>query len=183
MEALNKKHISYGVAAALIILGISARLFPHPANFAPITAIALFAGVYLPKKWAVLAPLTALVISDAIIGFYHPVMMAAVYGSFVVACYLGILARKQKSVATIATATLIGSIIFFLVTNAAVWGFGTMYAKNLSGLMESYTMALPFFRNSLASDLFYVSILMGATELAVLLHKRVTHFITFGRRA
>lgn len=61
--------------------------------------------------------------------------------------------------------TTLGAIIFFLLTNAAVWAFGTMYPHTLSGLMESYTMAIPFFRNSLLGDIFFIGILVGGYEV------------------
>ncbi len=157
----------YGIVIILIALGMTARLFPHPANFAPIGAIALFGGLYLPKRLSIFVPLLALGISDLFIGLYHPLMMFAVYGSFALMGYIGILARAKKNPSTIIAGTLVGSIIFFLVTNAAVWAFGTMYPATLNGLFESYTMALPFFRNSLLADFFFTGILVCTTELAM----------------
>lgn len=163
---MQKKYIPI-LLALLIILGFSARLFPHPANVAPIGAIALFGGLYLPKRWGILAPLAGLFLSDAIIGFYSAPMMIAVYGSFVLMGLIGMLVRKHKTVATVVGGTLAGSIAFFLITNAAVWAFGTMYPHNVAGLIESYTMALPFFRNSLIGDFFFVGILVGSYELVL----------------
>lgn len=149
----------------LIALGFIARLLPHPANFAPIGAIALFAGLYLPKRLSIALPLVGLFLSDIVIGFYNPKMMLAVYGSFLIMTMIGLWAKKRKSLATIAGGTLLGSVVFFLITNATVWAFGTMYPLNLSGLMQSYNMAIPFFRNSLLGDLFFVGVLVGSFEL------------------
>jgi len=161
MTESNKKLV---IAYLLIALGLTARLLPHPANFAPIGAIALFGGLYLPRKYALIVPLGALFVSDVFIGLYSPKMMLAVYAGFAVMGLLGMAAKKRKSFSTIVGATLLGSIAFYLITNAAVWGFGTMYAKTLSGLMQSYTMALPFFRNSLLGDFFFTGILVGSME-------------------
>ncbi len=151
------------MAAILIGLGASSRLLPHPANVVPIGAIALFAGLYMPRRIAIVATLLPMLLSDMIIGFYHWQMMISVYGCFAISIYIGSLI-KQKTLQNVVGATLAGSIIFFGVTNAAVWAFGSMYAKTFTGLMESHTMALPFFRNSLIGDLFFVGILVGSME-------------------
>ena len=151
----------------LIILGILTRFLPHSANFTAIGAIALFGGLYLPRRYAVIIPLTAMFISDIFIGFYSWQIMFSVYTSFVLLGLIGLLVRKNKKFHTVLGGTLLGSILFFLITNAAVWAFGTMYSPDFSGLMQSYIMAIPFFRNSLAGDLFYVGVLVGGFELAM----------------
>jgi hypothetical protein len=148
----------------LILLGIICRFLPHPANFAPIGAIAIFGALYLPKKWSVILPLAAMFASDIFIGFYTWQIMLSVYFSFILIAGIGLLVRKNKKFHTILGGTLLGSVIFFLLTNFAVWAFGTMYLHNLSGLIQSYYMALPFFRNSLLGDIFYTAILVGGYE-------------------
>lgn len=153
------------IALALIAIGLIVRIVPHAPNFVPIGAIALFAGLYLPKKWAIGLPLIIMLFSDLIIGVYSWPIMAAVYLSFAATGVIGLLVRKNKNVATVLGGTIIGSIIFYLITNAAVWQFDVMYPHTLSGLMTSYTMALPFFRNSLTSDLMYAAALVGGFEL------------------
>lgn len=175
MDKIRHKNdiATYGIAVILIIVGISARLFPHPANFAPVGAIALFGGLYLPRRLSILIPLLALAVSDLFIGLYHPIMMLAVYGSFALMGYFGILAKSQKKISTIIAATLIGSILFFLITNAAVWAFGTMYPSSINGLWQSYAMALPFFRNSLLADFFFTGILVGSMELLIRVYSRI----------
>ena len=165
----------------LIILGISCRFLPHPANFAPIGAIAIFGALYLPKKWAYTLPLAAMLISDLFIGFYSPFIMITVYAAFLLTVLIGFKIKESKKFGNILAGTLTGSIIFFLTTNAAVWAFGTMYTKNLSGLISSYYMALPFFRNSTLGDLFYVGILVGGMELIILLQTKKV-FCTAGVR-
>ncbi len=159
---MKKSHIL--LIATLIIVGFAMRLLPHPANFAPIGALALFGGLYLPRKWALILPLGAMILSDAIIGFYSWPIMLAVYTSFALVVGIGLLVKKNKKFATILGGTILGSVLFYLITNAAVWGFGTMYAHDLSGLMQSYYMALPFFRNSLMGDLFYTGVFVGVAE-------------------
>lgn len=157
---MKKVHL----ALTLITLGIVARLLPHPANFAPIGAVALFGGMYLTKRYALILPLIAMFVSDIFIGFYTWQIMASVYVSFALAGLIGLWIRKNKKLSTIIGGTVLGSILFFLITNFAVWAFGVMYAHNFSGLVQSYIMAIPFFRNSLLGDLFYAGLLVGSYE-------------------
>lgn len=157
-----KKYIP---AFTLIALGVSARLLPHAANFAPIAAIALFSGLYLPKRLAIIVPAMALLLSDIVLGFYTWQVVVSVYACFALTGIIGLGLAKQKNFAAIALGTILASIIFFLVTNWAVWAFGTMYPHTTTGLMQSYVMALPFFRNSLLGDIFYTTVLVGSMEL------------------
>ncbi len=156
-------------AFILITLGIAARFLPHPANFAPIGAIAIFSGIYLPKKWAIVLPLAAMFFSDLFIGFYSWPIMLSVYVSFAIMGLIGLLVRKNKRLATVLGGTILGSVIFYLLTNAAVWAFGSLYPPTAAGLLQSYYLAIPFFRNSLLGDLFYTGVLVGAYEASLAL--------------
>lgn len=155
----------------LLIAGIASialRLLPHPANITPMGAFALFSGVYGSRvsKWFLALPIVLMAISDMIIGTYHWQVMVAVYASFLAIGGIGLLVRKMKSVGTVALGTLGGTLVFFLVTNAAVWAFSGMYPFTLSGLMLSYAMAIPFLKLSLFGDLFYTAAFFGVYELA-----------------
>ncbi|MFH0955758.1 MAG: DUF6580 family putative transport protein [Candidatus Falkowbacteria bacterium] len=167
-----ENQISNGVkkflpALILIALGIAARFLPHPANFAPIGAIAIFAGIYLPKKWAIVLPLAAMFFSDLFIGFYAWPIMLSVYAGFIIMGVIGLVVRKNKKVSTVLGGTVLGGVIFYLVTNGAVWAFGSLYPHTIAGLLQSYYMAIPFFRNSLLGDLFYTGVLAGAYEASL----------------
>ena len=144
----------------LVILGATARLLPHPANFAPLGAIAIFSGLFLPRKLALWLPIVALFVSDLFIGFYMWEVMVTVYTSMLLTTFVA--TKIEHKFAPITGLTLAGSILFFATTNAAVWAFGTMYTHDLAGLGQSYLMALPFFRNSLMGDLFFTGILVGS---------------------
>ena len=175
---INKKqgiHLTI-IAAALILLGVSARFMPHPANVAPIGAIALFGGLYLNKRMAFVLPVAAMLVSDLFIGFYNWKTMAAVYISFLAMVGIGLVVKRHKKFSTIVGGTLLGSLLFFLITNAAVWAFGTLYPYTIEGLLSSYAMAIPFFKNSLMGDLFYTGVLVGSME-AILMwkHRAVPH--------
>jgi len=156
-----KKTILIGLV--LLILGVAMRLLPHPANFAPVAAMALFAGYWLPKKWAIILPMFAMLIGDLFIGFYDWRLMAVVYGSFALIGCLGIVISR-RGVLAVVTAALVASVGFFLITNFAVWLFSVWYPHTWSGLMLNYALALPFFRNTLLGDLFFTGVLFGAYE-------------------
>ncbi len=160
------------LAFIFIIFGVISRLLPHAANFTPIAAIALFGGVYLKRRYALLLPIAALIISDFFIGFGSLQTRLTVYGSFLIIGVIGLLIRNKKSVLTVIAGTVGGSVVFYLITNFAFFYPETMYAHTLHGVLSSYTNALPFFRNSLLGDIFYVAIFFGAHELAAHFNRR-----------
>ena len=148
----------------IILIAATLRLVPHPPNFAPIAAMALFGGVYLNRGYALAVPIIALFISDLVIGFYSPVVMVSVYGSFILTGLIGLWLRRRKSPRNVILAALGSSVLFFIVTNFAVW-LGGWYPRNAAGLLDCYTLALPFFRNTIAGDLFYTGAFFGCYEL------------------
>jgi len=163
--------------AALIVLAALTRLLPHPPNFAPITAMAVFGAIRYRSRWAaVIAPLLALLLSDLVRevlyrnglsrdwGLYRG--MWVVYGTTALLVLLGRLAHGTRSPVAVAAATMGGSCVFFLVTNFAVWAGGSRYPHTAEGLAACYTAAMPFFRNSLLGDATYATILFGAWALA-----------------
>ena len=170
---MKKNHFQWLPVIFLILIGVFSRLLPHPPNFSPIAAIAIFGALYLPRQYAIAIPILAMLVSDYFIGFYNPAIMFSVYICFALTGIIGLMVRKNKKIYTVLGGTILGSIIFFLATNTAVWAFGTLYPPTLTGLMTSYTMAIPFFRNSLLGDLFYVSVLVGGFELVVMQSRKL----------
>ncbi|HEX7456647.1 MAG TPA: DUF6580 family putative transport protein [Candidatus Nanoarchaeia archaeon] len=167
-----KTYLSKLVNPSLIIgLAVLARIVPHAPNFTPIAAMALFGGAYLDRRWAILVPLVAMFLSDIFIGFYSPVVMISVYGSFVLTGLIGLWLKNRKLPRTVVLAAVGSSVLFFLITNFAVW-LGGWYPRNLAGLVEAYTMAVPFFRNTLLGDLFYTGVFFGGYELILRLVKK-----------
>lgn len=160
---MSKKTLS--ISLLLITSIFVLRLLPHPANIAPVAAVALVSGLYLEGKYRVLIPLVGLFLSDILIGFYHLPVMFAVYGSFALSFILGNYVKKHKSLSTVVTATLFSSLAFFFVTNFAVWAFGSWYPKTFEGLQLAYFLAIPFFKNTLIGDFFYLSLMAGSFEL------------------
>lgn len=165
MFSNKNKIVEFGIVLFLIAVGISLRLLPHPPNFAPIAAIALFAGAYLSKKTAFILPVVIMVLSDIFFGHYELFVMASVYASFLLTVGLGIFLKKHKKWYAVAGGAVLASVLFFLITNFAVWAFSPWYAKTLSGLVLCFTMALPFFKNTLAGNLVYTTAFFGAYSL------------------
>lgn len=168
------------IAFSILVLGVAiiSRLIEHPANFAPIGALALLSGYYLKGKYSWLLPLAAMLISDFIIGTYHWQVMASVYLSYLAIWGLGRYAAKQGTKSALLPTTLLGSTVHFVLTNFAVWAFSGLYAMTASGLVLSYTMAIPFFKWTLAGDVFYtvvfVSVIEGAKYIGAHLAKSST---------
>ncbi|MBI3291129.1 hypothetical protein HYZ76_02490 [Candidatus Falkowbacteria bacterium] len=159
------------ISIILIALGVAARLLPHLWNFAPIAAIALFAGVYLGRRYAIILPVAAMALGDLLLGFYSLPLMLAVYGSFILIGLLGTLVKKHKSFETVVAGSLAGSVLFFVITNWTVWQFSPWYAKDLAGFISCFAQALPFFRNTLLGDMFYLAVLFGSYEMLLVLGK------------
>jgi len=145
------------------------RLLPHLPNFAPIAALGLFGGTYLNKKYALLVPLLAMLFSDYFIGFAPFWITFSVYFSFFLIGLLGLWLKNHKNLSNIIGASLFGSVLFFIITNFAVWAATPWYAKDLSGLTQCFLLAIPFFRNTILGDLFYVGVMFGLYELVLII--------------
>jgi hypothetical protein len=149
---------------SLILAAALSRLLPHPMNFAPISALALFGGVYLDKKHTFIVPLAAMLVSDYFIGFYPGILW--VYGSFALIGFIGLWLRSHRGLGSTALATVLGSIVFFVVTNFGVWISNQVsYAHDAAGLIQCFAAAIPFFRNTLLGDTVYVGSMFGIYEL------------------
>ncbi|MEO7601701.1 MAG: DUF6580 family putative transport protein [Sphingomicrobium sp.] len=147
------------LAAALL------RLVPHPPNFTPIGAMALFSGAYLGRRWlAFAAPLGALLLSDLMLGFYPEAIF--VYVSVAATVLIGQVLARRRTVLRVGGAALVSSLLFFLVTNFGVWLLMDYYPKNAAGLAACYVAAIPFLQNTIAGDLFFSLLLFGGLALA-----------------
>ena len=153
------------LALALVVLAAVLRIVPHPWNFAPIGAMALFSGAMIhDKRLALFFPLLTLIAGDLFIGFHKLILL--VYASTLVSVVLGFLLRDPKTFWRIASVTLLGAIQFFLVTNFGVWLLLGTFPKTTLGLVACYIAGAPLFWNTLASDALYVTLLFGGFALA-----------------
>lgn len=157
----------------LILAAVSVRLTPHAPNATPLAAVALFGGATLPTPWSFAVPLAAMVASDTVIGFDNLPTTLAIYGSFIIAVLFGRWLRHQRGPWRVLSATLASSILFYLITNAAVWKFSGMYAPTVDGLLLSYLYAIPFFRHTIMGDMAYTFSLFLAAEYVPIAMRRL----------
>ena len=161
--------------AALIFIAALTRVIPHPPNFSPIEAVALFGGAYFAKRhWALLVPLLAMFASDLVLGvinggiyweYFASAGYLLVYACILLSTLLGFGLRGKVSAGRVLAYSLAGSMLFFLVTNFGVWASGTMYPKNMGGLVAAYVAGVPFFQWTVLGTLFYSALLFGGFEL------------------
>ena len=156
----------------IILLGVLSRLVPHPANVTAVGALAVFTGSRYSWIKSLAIMVAVMMISDLVLGFH--LVMWATYGSLAISIYLATRLLKKPSLWPVAGVTLTSSVIFYLVTNFAVWVLpGSMYPKTAAGLLDSYVMALPFFRNSLIGDISYTTLFFGGYKLVTILKYRL----------
>src|SRR5690349_1420129 len=130
MNANNSRIVA--LLSALLVAAVL-RLVPHPPNFTPIGALALFSGAYRGRPAvAFAAPLGALLLSDVVLGFYHG--MATVYASVALIVVLGAMALKRVSPIRVGASALAGSVLFFVITNFSMWLFSGFYPRTIAGL-------------------------------------------------
>jgi hypothetical protein len=151
------------VLTLLVLLAALSRLIPHPLNFTPIGAMAIFGGACLAdRRLALLLTLSAMFLSDLFIGLH--IMTPVVYGSFALNVLLGRWLRSRRTVLSTAAITLLGSIQFFVVTNFAYWL--VYYPPTAEGFASCYVAALPFFQNTLLGDAVFATALFGTLAVA-----------------
>src|SRR5437588_4263547 len=169
MNNENLRHSLYRLllALAMVIVAAALRIAPHPWNFTPVGAMALFSGAVIKdRRLAFAFPVLALLAGDLFVGFYKPGLMVMVYASFLLSVLIGRSLENRRAFLRIAGATVLGSLQFFLVTNFAVWWLLNSYPKTASGLAACYLAGIPFFWNTLTGDAFYAALLFGAYALA-----------------
>lgn len=169
-ESVQMSHVV--VVMTAIAVAVLARLLPHPPNFTPLAAIGLFAGSVSRKPLlAAVAVVSAMLISDLVIGFHA--MMPFVYACLLANIAIGafwvrggktsVLNANVETLGRVVTGSLMGSVLFFLITNAAC--FFAFYPNTITGLVACFTSAIPFFQYTLAGDLVYSGALFGVLAL------------------
>ncbi len=153
------------IAIILILLGVIFRLMPHPNNFTPVIAIALFSGAFFHHKpFKIIVPLLTMLISDAFIGFYQGIEVT--YLAILASVAIGSLLSIQKfQLWKTLTASFASSFVFFIITNFAVWATSGMYEISWNGFIQCYIMAIPFYQNALVGDLLYSILFFGVFHL------------------
>ncbi len=173
MTSSRAQQHAFLLAIFLIAVGATLRvvrdagIIDLPPNFAPVSAMAIFSALFLPRRWAFIIPLCLMLISDAIIGFDLASITISIYLSFGISALLGMAIRRRTRWWSVGAVALTSSIIFFLITNAAVWKFSKIYGPGLDGLWASYVAGLPFLRNTMAGDLLYTAAFCGIYSAVV----------------
>lgn len=165
------------VFCLLVTIGVVMRIaLQHLPNVAPVAALALFAGYYFRSSAVAFAvPISVMLISDRIIGGYEGPVMFAVYAALSLPVAFRWLVRNNvsfgslgstiKSAVTVTGCGLVGSLMFFVFTNLAVWGFSDLYSMNVAGLISCFTQALPFFRYTVMGDVCFATAIFGSYAL------------------
>lgn len=160
------------ISIAISIVALT-RFLPHPPNFTALGALALFSGAMYKNRFLALSiPLAVLFITDLVLnnlilkGIYSSFILLTpgaiyLYGSLVLIAAIGFL-TNANSPKSILGSGILASVLFFLISNFGVWASGTMYPPTFEGLLASYTMAIPFFAPTAASQLVYSAVLFGA---------------------
>ncbi len=161
--------------AGMIVLAALSRLLPHPPNFSPVEAMALFGGAYFANRaWAIVVPLIAMVLSDIGLGlmfggsymsYVASLSFWSVYVCIALSTVLGFGLRGKVSGANVLGYSLAGSVLFFVVTNFTTWFGSTMYPQTGSGLVAAYVAGIPFFNWTVLGTLFYSAVLFGGFAL------------------
>lgn len=168
-----KSKINWAVVI-LIVLAALSRLIPHPPNFTPLVALALFGGAWLQdKRLALIVPLLALLLTDLFLGFHKT--MIFVYSAFVLIAGVGFWLEKNRKTVYIASAALLSTLLFFVVTNFGVWLVSDYYDASGAGLVQCFVAAIPFLQNTVASTLLYSLVLFGSAEMASRGFTRLVH--------
>mgnify|MGYP005842215909 CR=1 FL=1 len=175
MENKNLIFIRFGTLSILILLIAFSRLVPHPMNFAPMGAMALFGAAYFTKKWqAFFIPVAATWLSDLFINnvIYAQYYSSFVwfngswqYGAYVTIVLCGFLIFKSISLLRVLFGSLCSTILFFTISNFGVWYSGNMYSPDINGLITCYIAGIPFLGNTFLGDVFYSSVLFGTFYL------------------
>jgi hypothetical protein len=155
----NLKSDNNFVASAWLVLGVIARVIPHPANVSPMTSISLFGGAKLSRGMAFLLTFATLIASDLLLSLVYGHEAFGpwtffTYSGFAAIVFAGSFLKNSAALRTIGF--LLGSSLFFwLWTNFGIWATGQygLYPRNLEGLVACYVAALPFLRNALLGDL------------------------------
>ena len=145
--------MTYLFCGFLVLIGVLFRLVPHAPNFTPMLTIALMSGIYIKNKFGILVPILIMLLSDLFIGSH--IMTPWVYGSVFIIFVIGRLIKKNN-ILNLLTCSVISSILFFIITNFGVWISGG-YSYSLEGLIICYTMAIPFFKNTLTSTVLFTA--------------------------
>lgn len=163
------------IIVGIVLFAAMSRLFPHPDNMTPTVAICLMSVAFIKNNYLkFVVPALAIVFSDFLLdqvtGYGFHSSTGLVYGAFALVMLIGVFLLKKVSVFRTIIASVSSSVVFYLVTNFALFYTASpvnnpamaAYRHDISGILSSYEAGLPFFRNMLLGDLLFCGILFGA---------------------
>ena len=137
---------------SVITFAVLSRFLPHPPNFTPVAAIALLSCKGFNNRWiAIIIPMIIMFISDLVLGLHGSIPF--VYGAFILISLFGSFVKKINI-----GVVLSSSVIFFFVSNFGVWFL--YYPSTFTDLVTCYTLAIPFFLNTILGDLFFSALMI-----------------------
>lgn len=162
-EVADMRAKLFTISAIIFALAMF-RLLPHLPNVSPVAAMALFGGAYFAdKRMAFIVPFVALFLSDLVLGLHNS--MIFVYAGFALTVAIGFLLKNRVTITNTVFATVVSSVLFFLLTNFGAWMTSGLYVKSVEGLMQAYAAGIPFFQNSLLGNLVFVAVIFGGYQL------------------
>jgi hypothetical protein len=158
--------LDLALVAFLIALDVAARLLPHAWGFTPVAASGLFAARMLRIQiLAVVVPVAAMALTGWALGADDWRISLIIYVAIAMPALLGIASRRWQGALPVVSTMIAGSLIFFALSNFAVWAFSGMYPLTLAGLAECYVAALPFLDKTVVGDLIWTGVLFGGAWL------------------
>ena len=158
-----------------ILLLVLFRLIPHPPNFTPIIASSILAPFMLKSRiYGMLIPVTAMFISDIIIGFHA--YQLVIYLTLV---SISLVTTMNKSYPKLFLMAISGSVWFFIITNFAVWLSYDFYSKDIEGLLLCYTLAIPFFTNTIISTVLFTFLLAFFTKPVEIINEKTDYYFRY----
>jgi hypothetical protein len=177
---MSNQNQSRAYAVGLTVLSALGRLIPHVPNVTPLGASCLFAGSRIGGYLSYLLPLVVMLATDPLVGGYSSTSLV-IYAAFMINVWIGRRLVRTVTPTRVGVAAFLCSLQFFVLTNLAVWfqlsGADHLYARNLGGLMECYTLALPFWGRTLAGDFLFSGAIFGMYALLL------RHAAETGKRA
>ena len=154
------------LVAFLVALDVVARLLPHAPGFLPVAASGLFAARVLRiPALAIVVPVLAMILSDIGLPGEDWRIQAVGFAAIAIPAVAGIATRRWGGILPTAATVVVSSLLFWVLSNGAVWAFSGMYQATLAGLTECYVLALPFLEKTMMGDLFWTGVLFGGAWL------------------
>ena len=141
--------INLKIALSIFLALAASRFIPHPPNFTSLIAVSFYVPAIFGSRYMPIV-LLSFVFTDLVIGFHNTLLFT--WGSILLISFIS--KYFQKTILSRLGGSIVGALIFFVVTNFGVWVTG-MYGYNFNGLITTYLLAVPFFANTAISTFIF----------------------------